>query len=92
MAATTKFDPTQFDGPWRMRMDEVIASEKLMRLCFGGPEPADEAGVLARYVPPQQGGMRVIAHDGKLVAQIDTFHDRIQVYDGLIRAGSVGEV
>ena len=29
---------------------------------------------------------------GKLVAQIDTFHDRIQVYDGEIRAGSVGGV
>ena len=75
-----------------MRMDEVVASERLMRLSFGGPEPEDEAGLLARYVPPRQGGMCVIAHEGKLVAQIDTFHDLIQVYDGKIRAGSVGGV
>ncbi len=81
-----------FDGPRRLRMDEVVASEKLMRLCFGARELEDEAGVLARYVPPQDGGMRVIAHAGQLVAQIDTFFDRIRVFDGEIRAGSVGGV
>lgn len=87
-----ELDSAQFDGPRPMRMDEVVASERLMRRCFGGPEPEDEVGVLARYVPARQGGMRVIAHEGRLVAQIDTFHDLIRVYDGEIRVGSVGGV
>ncbi len=81
-----------FEGPRRMRMDEVVASERLFRACFGAPALEDEAGVLARYVPPREGGMYVIAHEGRLVAQIDTFHDRIKVYDGEIRVGSVGGV
>lgn len=88
----TEFDAAQFDGPRPMRMHEVVDSARLFQICFDLPELGSERGILAGYVPPREGGTYVIAHDGKLVTQIATFHDRLKVYDGLIRAGSVGGV
>lgn len=56
MATTVaELDAAAFEGPRRMRMDEVVASERLFRACFGAPALEDEAGVLARYVPPRRG-------------------------------------
>lgn len=82
----------EFDGPRLMRRDEAVASERLSRLCFNRPEPVSEADVLANYVPPKRGGMYVIARQGKPVSQIYISHDRINVYDGHIRAGNIGGV
>lgn len=81
-----------FDGPRPMRRDEQIASERLSRLCFGEPEIENEAEMLAGYAPPRQGGTFLITHEGRPVSQIDTFHGRIKMYDGCIRAGSIGGV
>ena len=82
----------QFDGPRLLRQEELVASERLDRVCFGGPEIDNEAEILANYVPPKHGGMYVLAHEGKLVSQIDTIHDRIKMCDGHIQAGSIGGV
>jgi len=87
---TTSF--AQYDGPRLIRRDELIASERLFRLCFGGSEIDNEAEILANYVPPKRGGVYVLAHQGKLVSQICIFHDRLKMYDGDIRAGSIGGV
>jgi GNAT superfamily N-acetyltransferase len=87
---TTFFE--QFDGPRLLRQDELIASERLSRMCFGGPEIDNEAEILNNYVPPKRGGIYILAHQGKPVSQIGTFHDRIKMYDGEIRAGSIGGV
>ncbi len=82
----------QFDGPRLVRQDEWIATERLWRICFGGPEIENEAEILAHYVPPKRGGTYILAHAGKTVSQIATFHDRLKLYDGEIRAGSIGGV
>jgi len=85
-------DFAEFDGPRRVRPDEWIASLKLWRICFGGTELEKEAETLAKYVPPKRGGTYILAHAGQTVSQIGTFHDRLKLYDGEIRAGSVGGV
>jgi GNAT superfamily N-acetyltransferase len=82
----------QFDGPRLMRREELIASERLFHICFGGPEIENEEQMLADYIPPKQGGTYVLIHEGKLVSQIVTFHDPIKIYDGTIRTGSIGGV
>lgn len=87
---TTLF--AQLDGPRLLRQDELIASERLSRICFGGPEIDNEAEILTNYVPPKRGGTYILAHQGKPVSQIGIFHDRIKMYDGDIRAGSIGGV
>ena len=87
---TTLF--AQYDGPRLVRQDELIASERLSRICFGGPEIDNEAEILANYVLPKRGGTYILAHQGKPVSQICTFHDRIKMYDGDIRVGSIGGV
>lgn len=87
---TTSF--TQYDGPRLIRQDELVASERLSRICFGGTEIDNEAEILANYVPPKRGGTYILAHQGKLVSQIGIFHDRIKMYDGDIRTGSIGGV
>jgi len=87
---TTSF--AQYDGPRLVRQDELIASERLSRICFGGAEIDNEAEILATYVPPKRGGTYILAHQGKPVSQICTFHDRLRMYDGGIRVGSIGGV
>ena len=87
---TTSF--ARYDGPRLVRRDELIASEKLFRLCFGGTEIDNETEILANYIPPKRGGTYILAHQGKPVSQIGTFHDRIKMYDGDIRTGSIGGV
>jgi len=82
----------RYDGPRLVRRDELIASEKLFRLCFGGTEIDNETEILANYIPPKRGGTYILAHQGKPVSQIGTFHDRIKMYDGDIRTGSIGGV
>src|SRR5574341_2236192 len=82
----------QFDGPRLVRREELIASEKLSRICFGGPEIVSEEEILANYVPPRRGGTYVLVHQGQPVSQTGIFHDRIKMYDGTIRAGSIGGV
>ncbi len=82
----------QFDGPRLLRQDELIASERLSRICFGGPEIDNESEILANYVPSKRGGTYILAHQGKPVSQIGTFHHRIKMYDGDIRTGSIGGV
>ncbi len=83
---------TQFEGPRLMRREEVVASERLSRICFGGPEIDNEEEILATYVPPRRGGFYVLAHQGELVSQIGIFHDQLRMYDGTIQVGSIGGV
>jgi len=82
----------QFDGPRRMRCEELIDSIRLSQLCFGGSEINNEEEILANYVPPRRGGFYVLVHQGKPVSQIGIFHDRLKMYDGMIRTGSIGGV
>jgi predicted acetyltransferase len=83
----------QFDGPRLMRRDELIDSTRLSRICFGGPEDiANQEEILSDHVPPRRGGTYVIVHEGKPVSQIGVFHDRLKMYDGTIRTGSIGGV
>ena len=82
----------RFDGPRLIRREELIASIRLFRICFGGPEIEDEGQVLSSYVSPRRGGTYAIIHEGQPVSQIGIFHDQIKVYDGTIRAGSIGGV
>ena len=83
----------QFDRPRLLRREELIDSIRLAHLCFGGPqETENEEEILASYVPPRRGGMYILSHEGKPVSQIAIFHDQIKMYDGTIRAGSIGGV
>ncbi len=87
---TTPF--AQFDGPRLLRLGELVASNRLFHICFDMPESDNETDLFADYVAPKHGGTYVVAHEGKLVSQIGTFHHRIQVYDGTIQTGSIGGV
>jgi GNAT superfamily N-acetyltransferase len=87
---TTSF--AEFDGPRLLRQEELVASVKLSRLCFNGPEIDDESEIAANYVPPQHGGTYVLAHEDKPVSQIATFHHRLKMYDGHIQTASIGGV
>jgi GNAT superfamily N-acetyltransferase len=82
----------QYDGPRLVRKEELVASARLARICFGGTEIDNEAEILANYVPPKRGGTYILAHQGKPVSQIGIFHDHIKIYDGDIRTGSIGGV
>ncbi|HSJ88862.1 MAG TPA: GNAT family N-acetyltransferase [Anaerolineales bacterium] len=83
---------SEFDGPRLVRREEVFASDRLFRICFGLPEADNKEEIVANYVPPRRGGTYVIAHQGKLVSQLGIFHDRLKIYDGTIDVGSVGGV
>src|SRR5574339_609870 len=82
----------QFDGPRLIQREELIASIRLFRTCFGGAEIENEEEILAGYLPPRRGGTYAIFDQGRPVSQIGIFHDQIRVYDGIIRAGSIGGV
>jgi GNAT superfamily N-acetyltransferase len=81
-----------FDGPRLLRREEAVASERLARICFGGPELDNEQEFFANYVPPQNGGFYGLSHRGQLISQIGIFHDQLKMYDGTIRTGSIGGV
>ena len=82
----------EFEGPRLVRREEIVDSEKLFQLCFGGPPIENEAKILANYVAPRRGGAYALLHNARLVSQLIIFHDQIKMYDGLIRAGSIGGV
>ena len=90
--ARTSLSFSQFDGPRLVRREELVASKELARICFGGPEIINKEEVLTSYIPPKRGGIYVLAHQGKLVSQIDVSHDQIRIYDGTIRVASIGGV
>lgn len=82
----------QFDEPRLVQREEWIASYHLSRLCFGFPQTVSDERILASYVRPRRGGTYAFIHEGKPVSQISIFHDPIKIYDGRIRAGSIGGV
>ena len=83
----------QFEGPRLVRREELIASIRLSRLCFGGTEDINnEEEILANTIPPRRGGWYVMVHQGKPVSQIAIFHDQLKMYDGTIQVGSIGGV
>ena len=88
---TTSF--SQFDGPRLLRREELNASNELLRICFEGPEViSKKEEVVASYIPPKRGGRYVLADQGKLVSQIEIFHDQIMLYDGTIQVASIAGV
>src|SRR5574338_892668 len=82
----------QLQGPRLVRREEVIASEKLFHLCFDGLEIENEEEILSSFVPPRRGGVYALFQNGQPVSQIGIAHDRIKLYDGWVRAGSIGGV
>jgi GNAT superfamily N-acetyltransferase len=82
----------QLDGPRLIRREELLDSIRLFRISFGGPDIENEEEILATYVPPRRGGTYALLHEGKPVSQIGIFHDQIKMYNGKIRAGSIGGV
>lgn len=83
----------QFEGPRLIRREELIASIRLSHICFEGLQGMEnEEEILANYVPPRRGGTYAFLHSGKPVSQIYIAHDRIKLYDGTIRTGSIGGV
>ncbi len=85
---------THLEGPRLVRREEWVDSERLSRICFGGPEiDKDEAEkILATYTLPRHGGLYVLVHQGKPVSQIWIAHDQVKMSDGTIRTGSIGGV
>jgi GNAT superfamily N-acetyltransferase len=84
-----------FDGPRRIRRDELHAAKQLSNLCFNLGILPDDVGpnVDVDSAPSGEAGETyIIAADGRPVSQIRAFQERIHVYDGLIRAGSIGAV
>ena len=79
----------QLEGPRLVRREEVIASEKLFHLCFDGLEIENEEEIVSSFVPPRRGGVYALFQDGRPVSQIGIVHDRISMYDGTIRTGSI---
>ena len=43
-------------------------------------------------LPPKRGGRYVLAHQGRLVSQIEIFHNQIRMHDGILRVASIGGV
>ena len=82
---------SQFDGPRLLRPEELFAWRVMLQICFGGPEVSEDE-VIARYIPPERGGIYILAHQGKLVSQLEVFHDQIRITDGTIRAASIAGV
>jgi GNAT superfamily N-acetyltransferase len=82
---------SQFDGPRLLRREELLAWRVLLQICFGGPEVMEEE-VPASYIPPRRGGIYVLAHQGKLVSQLEVFHDQIRIHDATIPVASIGGV
>jgi GNAT superfamily N-acetyltransferase len=84
----------EYEGPRLIRGDELIASERLSRICFGDLDENDlEARETpVRYRQPRRGGLYVITHQGVPVSQIHTFHYQVKLYDGFLRVGSIGGV
>ena len=80
-----------FDGPRMLRGDELFASKELAQICFGGPEIIKDE-VTASYIPPERGGIFVLAQQGRLVSQIGVVHDQIKMDAATIRAASIGGV
>ena len=80
-----------FDGPRMLRGDELFASKELAQICFGGPEIIEDE-VTASYIPPERGGIFVVAQQGRLVSQIGVVHDQIKMDAAAIRAASIGGV
>ncbi len=83
---------SQFGDIHLLQPEELLASKELARLCFGGPEVIIDPKELASYIPPRRGGTYVLTHDDKLISQIIISHDRIRMYDGVIRVASIGGV
>jgi hypothetical protein len=85
--------PKDFDGPRMIRRVELVASDRLSRICFGGLDVnAPEEESPASFTPPRRGGLYVITHQGIPVSQVYIFHFRVKLFDGLLRIGSVGGV
>jgi GNAT superfamily N-acetyltransferase len=85
--------PLEFDGPRMVRREELAASNRLSKICFGGLDvnaPDEESP--ASFHPPRRGGLYVITHRGVPVSQIYIFHFQVKMYDGLLRIGSIGGV
>jgi predicted N-acetyltransferase YhbS len=85
--------PLDFDGPRMVRREELAASDRLSRICFGGLDlNAPEEEPPSSFQPPRRGGLYVITRQGIPVSQIYIFHFQVKLYDGLLRIGSVGGV
>ncbi len=86
--------PEEFDGPHKMRREEIAGARRLDRICFGGApndEPEEEL-TEAQLNDPRWGTTFVTTHEGRPVSQISIFHNRIRLYNGFIRLGSIGGV
>ena len=85
---------THLEGPRLVRREELVDSERLFRICFGGPEidKDEEEKILTTYTLPRRGGLYVLVHQGKPVSQIWIAHDQVKMYDGTIRTGGIGGV
>ena len=83
---------SQFDGPRLMRAQELIASDELAHICFGGTELVDKEEAPASYIPPRRGGIYILADQGRLVSRIGVTHFHLQMYAATIQVASIGGV
>jgi GNAT superfamily N-acetyltransferase len=86
---TTSF--SQFDGPRLLQREELFAWRVLLQISFEGPELTEEEAP-GSYFPPRRGGIYVLAHQGRLISALEVFHDRISIYDAIIRVASIAGV
>jgi GNAT superfamily N-acetyltransferase len=82
---------SQFDAPRPLKREELAALNKLASICFEIPEVSSEEAPDS-YNPPKKGGSYILAHQGQLVSHLAFSHDQIKMYDGTIRAASIGGV
>ena len=81
---------TLFDGPRRIRAEELEGARALSQLCFQSVLPDDVGPPSA---PPREAGETyIVAAEGRPVSQVRAFHERLLAYDGLVRVGSIGAV
>lgn len=82
---------SHFEGPRQVQREEALDSLRLSCLCFNIPEIENKESS-GNYAPPKRGGTYAFLYEGRPVSQIGIWHDRIKMYDGTIRTGSIGNV
>jgi len=83
----------ELDAPHLIRREELVASHRLAKMCFGEfVADVEDEDLIASYRPPRRGGTQVICHRGVPVSQISIYHSRLDVYGSPLRIGSIGGV
>ena len=85
-----------FEGPRRMRTEDIPGLRQIDRACFGAIADFGQSADTGAGVQPQPGEAQdetyLIACEGQPVSQITIFHTPLHLFDAVTDAGSIGGV